>query len=63
MSANGRFNYITLEHFMAVAGRFGRSTTLQVLRQVGETGSAGPDFEVKAKVSAAEIERIKTRFV
>jgi hypothetical protein len=44
---------------MVVAGRIGRGAALQVLRQVGEAVSAGPDFEARTKVSSAEAGRIR----
>ncbi len=59
MSVNGKFNNITRDDFLTVADRFGIGTAPQVLKQVGEAVSAWPDFAKKAKVSPAEIIRIK----
>ena len=59
MSVNGKFDNISRADLMAVADRFGVGTARQVLDQVAAAVSAWPDFARTAKVSRAEVTRIR----
>ena len=59
MSVNGKFAGISRDDLMAVADRFGVGTAPQVLKHVAAAVSSWPDFARAAKVSAAEVKRIR----
>jgi serine/threonine-protein kinase HipA len=59
MSVNGKFAGITRDDLLVVADRFGIGTAPKVLTQVTNAVAAWPDFAKRAKVSAAEVKRIR----
>jgi serine/threonine-protein kinase HipA len=59
MSVNGKFNRITRDDLLAVAESAGVGTAPRVLQHVADAVSAWPDHAGAAKVSAAEIKRIR----
>ena len=59
MSVNGKFAGIARDDLLLLADRFAIGTAVRVLERVGEAVSAWPDFATKAKVSAAERDRIR----
>ena len=60
MSVNGKFTDISRDDLMVVADEFGVGTAPKVLEQVADAISAWPEFAGEAKVSDAEIKRIRS---
>jgi len=58
MAVNGKFFNISRNDLLAVADRFGIGTAPQVLKQVGESVSAWPDFAGQAGIVSSEVRRI-----
>jgi serine/threonine-protein kinase HipA len=60
MSVNGKFADISRDDLLAVADEFGVGTAPTVLEQVADAVSSWPEFAGAAKVSAAEVKRIRS---
>jgi serine/threonine-protein kinase HipA len=59
MSVNGKFADISREDLTVVADEFGIGTAETVLEQVSGAIAAWPEFAGQAKVSAAEVKRVR----
>jgi serine/threonine-protein kinase HipA len=59
MSVNGKFADISRDDLMAVADEFGVGTAPKVLGHVADAITAWPEFARRAKVSDAEVKRIR----
>ena len=59
MSVNGKFADISRDGLMVVADEFAVGTAPKVIEQVSAAIAAWPDFARRAKVSDAEVKRIR----
>jgi serine/threonine-protein kinase HipA len=60
MSVNGKFADISRDDLLAVADEFAVGTAPTVIEQVADAVSSWPEFAGAAKVSAAEVKRIRS---
>ena len=59
MSVNGKFADISRDDLMVVADKFAIGTAPKVIEQVADAIAKWPEFARQAKVSDAEVKRIR----